>query len=645
MLSSSAPSLTLQLITISIITLQRTRDHNSIDTNRPIADTYDYIVVGSGTAGSIVGSRLSEDPGASVLVLEAGGPQTVLTDMPAMERRLIGSDVDWSYRTTRQAGAGWAFGGRVPIPRGRVVGGSHNLNFMVYSRGNRRDFDSWSQRFGASGWSYWEVLPYFLRSENQTDREILSANAGYHSTAGRMVVATPPSVDPILQKWMDIQVQQNGIPIVDQNGPGQLGINWFQQTIYYQSNATRSTTASAYLEPYARGGGTIRPNLQVLTRAFVTRLVMTTDNTGGSSGGGGGGVRAAGVHYEHNGREHTVYARREVVLSAGSINSPQLLMLSGIGPRQHLQELNIPVLVDLPVGYNLKDHVYVQLDYQVLNKSLVNSRNDLTVENMYDYYVGAGGPLAQYPLVYQYLNSPMNNETDWPDLQIDLNVAPVGNNLTALVANKAVHRQQWEDYYRPHLGDNTRLGILCFHYRPHSVGRLRLATADPHDQPLLDTNYLDYRGDGYDIRALVAAIRQAMIWANTGQFSQYVRPWQHPIPGCQLCTDAVQAIHLCDQYLECYARSLTMTVGHQVGTCKMGGGGGTGSTDSVVDERLRVRGVRGLRVVDASIYPDITNGNTNAPTAMIGEYGSQLIRDDHQKSYRAVPPLPLIMSY
>jgi len=264
-------------------------------------------VIGAGSAGSIVASRLTENPNVSVLVLEVGGPQTVLTAMPAFERRLLGSDVDWAYRTTAQRGAGLAYGGHVPIPRGRVVGGSHNLNFMVYSRGNRRDFDRWANVYGATGWTYEEVLPYFLRTENNTDPNVVYANPGYHSTRGRMAVSTPTNPDPILLKFMDMVVS-NGFPIVDQNGPSQVGINLFQQTIY--PNATRSTTASVFLEAYRS-----RPNLQVITRAFATKILFTNNTTNNNAT-----VRAVGVVFENNGTNYTVYANKEIISCAGIID-------------------------------------------------------------------------------------------------------------------------------------------------------------------------------------------------------------------------------------------------------------------------------------------------------------------------------------
>ena len=302
---STLPDLTAQLITISILILQRTIRHNSITTTRPIKTNYDFIVVGSGTSGSIVASRLTENPAISVLVLEAGGPQTVTTDVPSHARQQFGTDIDWNYRTSSQSpNAGNAFNGQISIQRGRVVGGSHNLNFMVYSRGNRKDFDNWANKFGATGWSYKEVLPFFLVTENQTDPVILATNANYHSISGPVVVSSPKNPDPVIE-IIKSSLMNSGYPWVDQNGPSQVGINNFQQTIYL--NNTRSTTASAFLE-----ANMWRSNLQVLTKALVRRILFNTNN---------GNPQAIGVEYERQGQVYQVYATQEVILSAGRILS------------------------------------------------------------------------------------------------------------------------------------------------------------------------------------------------------------------------------------------------------------------------------------------------------------------------------------
>lgn len=621
-LTSMFPSLSVQLIAVSVIVLQRTLHHNQITTRLPVTEAYDFVVVGAGTAGSILAARLSENPAVRVLLLEAGGPQTVTTDAPSYAREEVRTEVDWGYQTTSQSPfAGNAFDGHVAIPRGRVVGGSHNLNYLVYSRGNRRDYDSWANDLGATGWNYSEVLPYFLRSENNIDLRLVSDNPGYHSTRGPVTVQTPSDPDPIITLFRQF-IADKGYPIVDQNGISQLGINYFQQTIY--KNATRSTTASAYLE--ANYG---RPNLQVLTKAFVTKILFRNTSSGG--------LQAIGVEYHHENQTKRVFATREVLLCAGkqefppkiqtlnsdlsgSINTPQLLMLSGIGPRDHLSSFGIQTLVDLPVGFHLKDHVFVQFDFEIFNTSLITSGIDWTVTNMYRYFANSNGPLAIFPLVFMYLNSVYNNQTDWPDLQIDFNVAPVANDLNYLVSGYSSRTQDaWRNYYRDHVGQRNRLGVLAFHYRPRSEGRLYLNSSNPYDPPLLDTRYLT---EQYDVDAMIDVARKALMMMHLSPFNQYVKLYRQPIPGCRLCERG--PIWDCREYLECYVRAVTTTVGHQVGTCRMGSG-----NNSVVDPRLRVRGVERLRVVDGSIYPEITNGNTNAPVMMFAEYATDMIRADN----------------
>ena len=298
-------------------------------------------------------------------------------------------------------------------------------------------------------------------------------------------------------------------------------------------------------------------------------------------------------------------------------------MLSGVGPRDHLSHFGINTLVDLPVGFNLKDHVYVQLDYEVLNSSLVTSGIEWNLENMYRNFINNAGPLSQLPFVFMYLNSQYNNQTDWPDIQIDFNMAPLEDTMDQIVAEYPPEtRDAWRKYYQGHVGDKNRLGVLCFHYRPHSIGRLYLNSTNHHQHPILDTRYLT---DPYDINAMVEVISRALEMTHMYPFNQYIKLYRQPIPGCQLCPNT--PIWKCRSYMECYARAVTHTVGHQVGTCKMGN-----SSDTVVDPRMRVRGVNSLRVIDGSIYPEITNGNTNAPVMMFAEYGVDMLRQDNNIS-------------
>lgn len=603
-----APTLAVQLLAIATIVQQRAYRHQSLmTTSKQIHSEYKFVVVGAGTAGSVVAGRLAE-LGAKVLVLEAGGPSTVLTDMPARARQQFDTEVDWAFRTTSQVPyAGNAFeGGQMAIARGRLVGGSHNANFMVYSRGNRRDYDSWALDHGATGWSYEEVLPYFLRSENNTDDRLVAANPAYHSAEGRIVVQTPTETDPIIDIIRDT-LPDFGYALVDQNGPSQVGVNYFQQTIFL--NGTRSTTAAGYLANNRR-----RENLQVLANALVTKILF-------DHGVRGGHTRAIGVELEYAGGRHQVFATKEVIVSAGSIKTPQLLMLSGIGPKEHLTSLGLPPLVDLPVGEHFLDHAFVKLDYEVLDPSLTISNSELSIANMYQYFANHSGPLTAFPLVYWYLNSPHNNQTDWPDIQIAFNVAPVENDLEMLVAPyKAEDRQQWREYFRDHLGEPNRLGVLCFQYRTHSEGQIYLSSTDMHDHPVLDAHFLT---DHRDVDQLTSAIAMALRITHQPPFDRLVRLWRQPIPGCALCTSG--SIWECAAYIECYARALTLTVGHQVGTARMG----SDPSVSVVDPQLRVHGVDGLRVVDASTFPGNTNGNTNVPTIMIAERAVDFVKKDY----------------
>lgn len=293
---------------------------------------------------------------------------------------------------------------QIPQVRGKILGGTNALNYAAYSRGNRHDYDSWATTYGAgSGWSYEQVLPYFLRSENNTDLAVVNSNPRFHSTSGPVQISTAPNPDPIIYRWLGA-AWAAGWPRNDfANLEAQYGANIPQEQLS-PTNWTRQTTASGYIE---RNIG--RPNLHVLINAHVTRIIFDTYS-----------MTATGVEFIwRNSTSHQVNARREVIISAGSINSPQLLMLSGLGPRNHLQEMNIPLIADLPVGDHLSDHAMILLDYTANNASDItwsaNLYYNLNVQNLYDYYTRATGPLTRLLLPEVYFATNINGNRDWPD--------------------------------------------------------------------------------------------------------------------------------------------------------------------------------------------------------------------------------------
>ncbi|XP_054165836.1 L-sorbose 1-dehydrogenase-like [Oppia nitens] len=596
-------SLTLQLLTVAIITLQRQIQHNHYSSGPTPANNtqYDYIVVGAGTAGCVLAARLAENPAVNVLLLEAGGQQSVITDMPGNTLFLVGGEFDWNYHVVPQTSAGRAYPDFF-ISRGKVLGGSSVTNWDIYNRGNRRDYDNWAQMYGLTDWSFDRVLPYFLMSENNTDQNVVNSNSAFHNTNGLISVSTETIPDPVIVAFMKA-ANSLGIPIVDINGEQQYGTT-IAQMFWNNSTGIKSTTANAYIERYNR------TNLHVLTRAHVKRVLL--ERTTGRE------LRATGVLYSRNGINNLVVTTtREVIVSAGPINSPQVLMLSGIGPRDHLSALNIPVLLDLPVGNNLHDMVFVPLYYRIDNTSLIDPLPYFTIENLYNYYTSSSGPLAHHPDGVTYLNTRYNRRgDDWPDAMIIAVVEYFGDDLNATVSQYINKTQEWTDYWRQYVG-GYYMALDPVLARPISRGTVRLNASNPYGPPLVDPQYLvEHR----DFETILDAVRRTVyITVQVPLDGVTIFP---PIPGCRLCDD----MDICDDYLRCHVRQLARSYYNFVGTCRMGT---NSDNNSVVDSRLSVKGVSNLRVVDASVIPEIPNGHTNAVTIMIAERAAQFIRENN----------------
>ncbi len=526
---------------------------------------YDYIIVGAGSAGCVLANRLSENPQNRVLLLEAGPRDWhPFVHMPAGLAKLVNrKGVNWDYNTSPQGNLG---GRMLWWPRGKVLGGSSSINAMCYIRGHARDYDEWAQ-LGADGWDWKSSLPYFLRAEGNS-----RGSSEFHNGDGPLGVSDQRYHNPLSQIFLDAS-REAGYPVNDDfNGQVQEGFGFYQTTT---RNGSRCSTAKAYLDPAKS-----RPNLKVITNATANRIVIENG-------------RATAVVYSVAGRgAFCEGAQREVIISGGAINSPQLLMLSGIGPAAHLRQHGIPVVADLPgVGGNLQDHLDICTLQRCTQPITYDKTNDVMIA--LEYFLRKQGPgTSNIAEAGGFVRSKLA-EDGRPDLQFHFVPA------------------QLDDHGRHRLPGYGYTMHACF-LRPKSRGRLYLASPHVSTKPRIEANYLGDK-DGFDLKVMLECVRVSREILSQPAFAPY--RGEELFPGAQVSDEAA----LID-----FIRQKAESIYHPVGTCKIGA---DSDPEAVVDPMLRVRGVDGLRVVDASVIPKLIGGNTNAPTIMIAERAADLITD------------------
>ncbi|WP_226008258.1 GMC family oxidoreductase [Natrinema salinisoli] len=504
---------------------------------------YDFVIVGAGSAGCALAHRLSADPEADVLLLEAGRPdEKEEIHVPALFPSLFKTEYDWDYHTAPQSELNDR---EIYIPRGKMLGGSSSINAMIYIRGNPHDYDTWAD-LGNEGWGYDEMLEYFKHSEH-----FEPGDSEYHGQDGPLNVADPADPHPVSSQLVEAAVEVGHVRNDDFNGEQQQGVGHYHVT---QKDGQRCSAAKAFITPILD-----RDNLTVETGAQVTEIRFEGD-------------RAVGVTYEQDGATHEADAAQEVIVSGGSINSPQLLMLSGVGPADHLAEHGIEVQTDLPgVGRNLQDHLF---------SFVIHERKAGPDEPAPSSNIGEAGGFTY-----------VDDDTPAPDLQYHF--APV----------------YFMDNGLGNPDEGVGFSVGATQVRPESRGRITLASADPFEDPVLDPKFLT---EDTDWEKMVEGVKRAREIARADAMDEYRGPevW----PGEDVTTDEEIREHI---------RETSHTVYHPVGTCKMGD-----DDMAVVDDSLRVHGVKNLRVVDASIMPTLTSGNTNAPTIAIAEKAADMIKSE-----------------
>ncbi|XP_065223657.1 glucose dehydrogenase [FAD, quinone]-like [Planococcus citri] len=560
-------------------------------------DEFDFIVVGAGSAGSAVANRLSEISSWKVLLIEAGPDPPLESDIPSLFLSLLGSKYDWKYKVEKsEKSCRSTIDNQCLWPRGKVLGGCSSINALQYVRGNAKDYDNW-ESLGNPGWDYENVLKYFKKLESA---KVESMEKEAHGYEGYMNVENFQDGDLIGNKFNKKLLvklyQELGLPFVrDMNAKQKSGITMVPGTV---KNGVRWNTAKAYLAPIKD-----RKNLSIMKETVVTKILID-DNK-----------KVYGVEIFRNNIYKKIIAKKEVVLTAGAVNSPQLLMLSGIGPRDHLKDLNIPLINDLKVGYNLQDHIFTINSFiKIVSREF---KEISPLDLFYSYLTKKTELGSMFLLDMMTFVDTQNKTDDYPDIQILHLSHPVKNDGLRVYLQTANLPTELIEKFEKENEKHHLIQILPILLRPKSSGRIMLQSNNPFDQPKIISGYLT---ESDDITTLIRGIKLIRNLSSTKAFRSCCELIEfQPLNDCKNLKPST------DEYFECIIRNFAQTVYHPVGTCKMGP---KNDKDAVVDARLKVYGVKGLRVADTSIMPKIVNGNTNIPAIMIGEKAADLIKED-----------------